>query len=525
MGERVGTTLPAGKMVPIAYTHLLREDALKHGRISVKLEMNETAEILMNAVYAVLNVYFVPFLAMERFNKSLDLFNRSYKGLALGEDDVVAFIETHSKAANAAVEPIYKYAGLHGKTGAAMNTIFAESYNQLWNLRATNRSPSIARRAVTLKTLAPAFWRHENFAHIVPDFDEGAMEGEVALSVANARLPVTGIAKFNDTFPSTAQANLRESDGSLKTYPKSAFVDGGTNDNTFYVRENADEPGFPDIFAELQDNGITVSLANIELAKKTQAFARIREQFTGHDDDYIIDMLMDGQSIPDQQLKQPMLIASAVNVFGATKRYSTDADALQASAVNGFTELQAAFRVPRTSTGGIIMAVLEITPEQMFERKKDWFMHQTSVANWPEYLRDELDPQKVVIVKNDWVDVDHDTPNGTFGYAPLNHEQVGTVYRLGGDFYRPAVDAEFDEDRQAFWAVEVENPVLSEDFYICTTMHQKPFLDTEKDPFRATIATEYVIEGNTVFGPPLVEMGGNYDAVMAKAPTARIEKD
>ena len=131
----------------------------------------------------------------------------------------------------------------------------------------------------------------------------------------------------------------------------------------------------------------------------------------------------------------------------------------------------------------------------------------------------------MVDVKNDYVDTDHDTPNGTFGFAPLNHEWNRVAYNVGGKFYRPAVDLVVDEDRQRIWAVETENPVLSADFYLCTNMHQKPFLDTVADPFEAVAVGDFVIEGNTVFGGVLVEAMNNYDAVMAKAPTDRVVKE
>ena len=97
-------------------------------------------------------------------------------------------------------------------------------------------------------------------------------------------------------------------------------------------------------------------------------------------------------------------------------------------------------------------------------------------------------------------------------------------YKVGGKFYRPAVNAPTDEDRQRIWAVETVNPVLSADFYLCTTIHQKPFLDTMKDPFEAVTTGDFMIEGNTVFGGVLVEEMNNYDEVLEKAPQARIVK-
>nr|QJB21437.1 MAG: major capsid protein [Microvirus sp.] len=552
-GLRALTSMPAGKVVPIAAVPLLREDAVRSGRMRLSFEMNETAEILMNAVYVDVKAYLVPFLAFERFQGSMDVLNRSYKGQPpLDGRPVIPFVETHAMGAHGS-KPIYKYLGLHAKPTTNVNTMIAEAYNLVWNYRAANRSPEITPRSRLDTSLAPAFWKHENFAHIVPDFDQAVIDGEVALNVVAAQLPLSGTAALTGSAPVTgigltgtaqtggARNNVRESTGSTANYTKGWLnFDGtlGTSEAEISIK-SLSGGDYPDIraqlagnggvnlsavFAEMQENGITVSLSNIDLARKTQAFARIREQFAELDDEWVIDMLMDGLSIPDQALKQPMLLAQATNVFGMSKRYSTDADALTASAVNGMTMAGLNIRVPRLATGGVIMVTAEITPEQLFERQKDPFFHLGSVGELPEYLRDTLDPEKVEVVTNDYVDVDHDTPAGTFGYAPLNHKWTGVNYKIGGKFHRPEVNAAFDEDRQRIWAVETENPVLSADFYLCTAIHQKPFLDTVADPFEAVAIADFDIEGNTVFGGVLVEAMNNYQAVMDKAPTDRIEK-
>ena len=239
---------------------------------------------------------------------------------------------------------------------------------------------------------------------------------------------------------------------------------------------------------------------------------------------FIIDMLMSGLTIPDQSLKQPLLLGQFTNVFGQRIRYSSDADAMDASATNGLTGGALNLRVPRLSTGGVVMLVAEITPEQLFERTQDTLLHTTSVDTLPEYLRDELDPEKVEVVRNDYIDTAHATPAGTFGYGPLNHKFHKRQYNVGGKFYRPSTDGTADEVRQRIWSVEVANPTLSADFYLCTTMNQKPFLDTVADPFEAVAIGDFAIEGNTVFGGVLVEAMNNYDAVMEKAPVDRIEK-
>lgn len=522
------TSLPAGKMVPIAAVPLLREDAVRSGRLRFTFEMMETAEILMNAVYVSVKAYLVPWSAFNRFD-SVDAVNRAYEGVAqYNGGPVQPFVQR--EVFNAATsDDIKVYLGLHAKTGDSVTTAYHEAYNEIWNFRAKNRSPDLALRALTDKSLAPAFWRHEQFKHIVPDFDQALIDGNVALNVVNGQLPIKGIGVNGLANAPTALAGVKESDGTTRNY---AFHRPIGTDASFKVEMTTGVVGtaIPKIFAELASNGITVSLANIEMAKKTQAFAELRTHYNEIEDAYLINMLMDGLTIPEQALRQPMLLGEQTTIFGMSKRYASDAANLTESVVNGATAIDMAIQTPRVPVGGVIMVVAEITPEQLFERQADPLYHYPVVAGanpdtggaFPHYLRDTLDPEKVEAVPNRYVDTAHATPNGTFGYAPLNFRWNVMQPRIGGKFYKPDPAAPFDEDRQRLWAVETINPTLGTDFYLCTNMNTSVFVVTNQDPFEVVSQGDFLIEGNTVFGPPLLEATNDYAAVLAKIDQTRI---
>lgn len=171
------------------------------------------------------------------------------------------------------------------------------------------------------------------------------------------------------------------------------------------------------------------------------------------------------------------------------------------------------------------MIVCEVTPEQLFERQADPLLLISDTEKLPEFLRDTLDPEKVEVVQNQIIDIDHDTPTGTFGYAPLNWQWNSSAPGIGGKFYRAHVDDPFDEDRNRIWAVETKNPTLSEDFYLCTNMNLKPFVDQVSDPFEVWMRGVASVSGNTVFGNLLIEASDDYDQIMAEAPMDRIDKD
>lgn len=521
------TSLPAGKMVPITAFPLLREDGM-NGALSVIVEMMETHEILMNPVNLRVMAYVVPWLAFPRFEGSRDQFDRSYMGEPKVDGGaVVPFVDNTALATDAGAVEIYKYLGLHAKSGTTINAAYRDAYNLIWNMRAKNRSLEIVQRLMSNTALAPAFWQHSRFAHVVPDFDQAVIDGEVALNVVESRLNVTGLGfkSGNTPAPSTTLGvGVRESTGVGANYTTPSAINVGSSDQVWMRLKDIGGSAWPDIAAELQADAITVSLSNIELAKKTQAFAKLRERFEGHDDEYIIDMLMSGLTIPDQNLKQPILIADQTVRFAQAKRYATDAANLAESAVSGVAQANLRLRIPRINTGGVVMVVAEAVPEQLFERQQDPYWVADTVDDFPEYVRDTLDPEKVDIVKNGDIDADHATPGATFGYAPMNWKWNAAGPRVGGKFYKSAGVPGSETVRQRLWAVENLNPVLSEDFYIVKSMHIKPFLDTASDPFECTAMGNCVIDGNTVFGGVLVESTTNYDKVADKAPTDRIVK-
>lgn len=520
------TSLPAGKVVPIYAGPVLREESMT-GAVTVRVEMMETKELLMNGVTLRLLAYFVPDLARPKFEGDRGQLDRSF----MGQPKVIggAVVPYYDKVAMGAhgSNQILKYLGKHGKPTDMVNTQYIEAYNLIDRMRATNRSPDLSQRALTLTTLAPAFWSHSRFEHVVPDFDQAVIDGEVALNVVSAKLPVTGLGIAPASGDGTAGPVAMRETVVTRNYARFGNASQATPGPGLSI-EMAQIAGTwrPQIFAEMQENGITVSLAKLKMAATVQSFAKVRESYQGYSDEYIIDMLMDGLTIPEQHFKQPILLDDVTVPFVQAKRYATDSGNLAESATSGMAQATVSMRIPRQSVGGTVMILAEALPVQLFERQRDPMLHIGDVDDLPQYLRDTLDPEKVDVVFNREIDTDHDTPNAHFGYAPMNWKWTSFGPNIGGKFYRPDVDAPVDEERKRLWAVETANPTLSEDFYRVSPagIHLKPFLDEAADPFELSAGGNIVATGNTVFGGMLVEATNNYDKVAEKAPTELIEK-
>lgn len=507
------TSCTPGRIVPLAYVPMLREDRLSRGDVRIRVDMSETVQTLMNAINVTAYAHYVPFLAFERFN-GLDQLNRSYMGEPETDGgSVVPFFETMPYDRNGL---IFRTMGLHAADGELVNSAVVEAYNVLVNFRRKARSSKLQLRTRLDTTLARAFWKNPAMAHIVPDYDAAMIDGLVPVTMPPVNLPVRGLW-------ATATS---DSSGYGGTFTATALLASGAEPAapTLPRRIMTDMQGIrPRVWAELAERQVTLSLANMEMAKQTQAFAELRRKYDGIDEEYLIDLLMAGVRVPDAALSQPLLLDRKSTIVGYSKRYATDGANLEQSVTTGETFLDLRMRTPAMNTGGIILITLEIVPEQLFERQEDHFLTAKTVDDLPSFTRDWLDPEKVSVVQNKHVDVNHATPTGTFGYAPLNHEWQRSLANIGGKFHRKLGDP-FVEDRQRIWAVEVANPKLTDDFYICPPIHQNVFADTMADPFEVVTLGACTIVGNTVFGKGLHEATGDYDALLDQIDSARVEQ-
>lgn len=523
------TSMPAGKVVPMAVIPLLREDDLR-GRFAMAFEMQETHEVLLNGVDIVVEAWVVPNLALQHKFRTMDDVNLSFTGGARPGDAPVPFFDTMVQPADPLTNQIHMRLGKHVTSGKRFNLAYVQAYNTLVNFARAEVSPAIPQREINDMTLAQALWPKNNFMHIVPDFDQAVQEGEVALNIAEQNLRIKGAidgryvpVSGNPKFLSGATKFGGNTNGSRQMLfdpnaPVGAVIDGMEG-------LRADLIG---AVAELENNGITISLQNIKLAQKTQVMANIRKKYNGLTEEMLIDLLMDGYTIPEQAQRQPILLSRASSRFGMSKRYSGDADALTESVVNGAAAIEFGFNCPRVASGGVVMIVAYIAPEQLFERQADPYLLAVSPDDLPHTLPDMLDPEQVTVVKNSYIDQDHDNPDDIYGYAPQHFEWNTSGPGIGGRFFRPEVDAGFDEDRNALWAVETQNPTLTKDAYLVPAdIHLKPFWTSTIDPFDCITLGEGTISGLTQFGPMLIEAlpKSDYDAIMERVDTSRIERE
>lgn len=520
----MNTSARAGKVYPAAFIPIMPEDQLLTSRASFVVRMEETEKMLANAVHIRAHAFFVSYAALDRFD-GLDSVAYAW-AQRVGAPDIVekyAYVPaTHDE--------FYHAFGEHVASGENVNSLYVEAYNQVVNYRRRQVSISLPERLVTDHTLARALWGETAIARIVPDFDAALIESEVALNLAGGQATMTGTGQVTGLYTEAATSVGKTAinpDGTVGTNVTA-------NHSPLFVRRvstsgnSALSPNvavtFDNVVAELAATGITTSLANIELAKKTQAFATIRQQYAGNEDD-LIDLLMRGIRFPNNAFREPIHIGTGKATFGLAQRYATDAANLDQYVANGLARVDIPLRFPQQPTGGVVVITYEIVPEPVFDRQADLFLRDT-FDDLPNALRDHLDTQPVEIVPNRFVDALHTSPDGTFGYAPLNYEWARRRVAVGGRFLRTLASSPSDEDQQHIWSVRTVDPVLNEDAFLCPAdLSHNVFRDTLLDPFLVQAVHNATIEGITQFGPSLYESKGDYDAVAAVVPSATIDPD
>lgn len=521
------TSMKAGVIVPIAFFPMLREDRAR-GSILVQMKSEETLHVIVNPVRVRVEAYMIPKTALARFAGSVEVLNRAYMdepapaGMGTTPKWYLKDANTNGKANTG--YPLFDALGIHYNDQAVLyNADLCESYNLLVNWMRRQVSQSLPPLALDNPNFAPAFWDAVKFAHIKPSFDAEQMDAAVPVGI-DGRVPVRGISASETVKPS---GNMQNRDG--KMVPISANARTAVVDRTDYNFNNAPGGGDTGPYVDLSVAYSTISLANIASARQTQAFAALKDRYKNIPDEYLVDLLMRGISIPDAQLREPMLLGRGEAVIGQTERFATDADNLDVSVSNGVAQLAMTINTPQVNTGGMILVVASVVPEQLFERVRDralqFVVGSKEDALTPDYLADYLDPQKVEVVGNQYMDVLRPDPQGIFGYAPLNYSWQRDFSRVGGKYKRPVPDA-FVEDRQRIWSVETDSPTISDDWFICPSpFPHTVFADTTADPYEVIVVGNVEMVGNTVFGPGFDEDRNSYDEVLADVDMERLSGD
>lgn len=511
----------AGRQTPLDYIPVLAGDSAS-GRFRATFDLAEMPKPLMNAVFANVQAWFIPKSAMPNFS-GYDEFISSKHGKqikALGETTRDApdyhWIVNIGPQTTFGSSYLAKTMGFHhpALTG---NADFIDAYNLLWNFRAAAHSSKITKRPYSQQglalatTYAPAFWPTGPQSHMVPDYEQALVVGALDLDVQAGYMPITGLGIPN-TATTGASVTVKESNGASVTYnnPYESVQ------NDIAVR-SLTANGLPNVFAQMAGETVATTLASIDKARQTQAFAKLRAAMAGNDwsgfdtDEAILAELMQGLSVPQHLYQRPWLLDQKRVPFGMIERHATDAANLDDSVTKGTASVELSINLPQQETGGLIMIIAEVLPERLFERQGDPFIMITDPSQYPNALRDVQNPEPVDLVPNWRIDAAHTTPEGLYGYEPLNAKWDRKFTRLGGKFLQADPNVPFTEARAGIWNPEYVDPVFSNDHWLAPyEFPHDVFSDTLGDAFEVSFSHNVALRGLTQIGDVLAEDNSEY---------------
>lgn len=532
----------AGVVVPAGFIPVLAGDSAS-GRVGLDVELAEMPKPLLNAVSANFQAWFVPKSAHPRFS-GRDELNHARTGeniKALGAADRAPpafFSGVPAGSANwiaARDSALFKTLGLHLAWDAHINTELIDAFNLVYNFRLASHSSRLPRRQYALEsfanatTLPPAFWPSSRLSRVVPDYERALIVGSLDLDVVAGRMPISGIGVAGSWAPQAGGIAVRETDSDTNyttTAMGGASAAGssvsGSAGNGLFVKLLGSTAAtvVPNVYAEMSGQSVGVTLADIDKARTTQAFAKLRTAYAGNDstgfdnDDTIVALLMQGLVVPPDQFKRPWLLDSKRVPVGFAQRFATDAANLDASVSRGRASAVLSLNVPRTEVDGIIIITVEVLPERIDERMSDEFMHCVNVDELPNALRDVQRTEPVDIVLNRRVDAKHANPSQGYGFEPMNDKWNRSFTRLGGDFYMAAPGGGWTENRSNIWQTEIVNPTLTGTHYLAPSpFPHDVFADQNASAFELVCRHQVVLQGLTQIGDVLAENNDDYEAV------------
>lgn len=518
----------AGVVNPALIVPMLKEDA-GSGTVAIDINLAPMPKPLLNPVFANVQAWFVPRSAHPRF-AGTDEFLNAYTSTtirALGSADRAPPPFCNASSSSSLVtSDVLKILGIHVPTGKQIDADWFDALTLIYNFRLSAHSSKlplakyVAESAAEAASLKPAFWPSSTRTKdMVPDYERALLLGQLDLDVAAGKLPIRGM-----IMSAVSDAAHTDASGWRQTQIGSGgSVSDGTVGPVSLSRLLGVEQGdaLPRVWADMQGEMVTVSLSDIDKARTTQAFAKMRTAMAGNDstgfinDQMILAYLMQGISVPPEYYRRPWLLGSRRVAFGFAERHATDGASLDMSETTGRTRVQLPISVPQQNVGGWIIVTLEVLPERIDERMSDEALLTITAEGFPNALVDIQRNEPVDSVLNRRIDAAHTSPDGLYGYEPMNAKWNRSFTRLGGIFYQPDPTTPTTESRAGIWQAGIIDPNYTEDHWLAPVpFPHDVFADTQAPAFEFVVRHNVNIVGNTQFGDVLAENNDDYEAVV-----------
>lgn len=288
-----------GQLIPIGLIEVLPGDSFQHAT-SLLLRTQPLNTPVMHPVHVRVHHWFVPHRLV---------WNDWETFITGGTNAQVASPPTFPTIVfnNAALGTLADYLGI--PTGVAQNVsvnalpfrgyslIFNEWYRDEDLVTALTIDKTDGVDSTTNTTLQNTAWEKDYFTTARPWAQKGP---EVTLPLG-LEAPVKGIGKLNQTYADDGQSVYESKASGTTVYTSGAGFDTGSANQTWIGREDPDNAGFPDIYADLS-TATAATINDIRLAMALQRFQEARARYGSRYTEYLRSL---GVRSSDARLQRP----------------------------------------------------------------------------------------------------------------------------------------------------------------------------------------------------------------------------
>jgi len=488
----VGGRFKGGKLAPVAAT-VIRESESAVLNQKITYELDAVAGRMITEISADVIAVFVPALAIDALKNPLDDYpgnaevfrqkllsgNPVFNLEAEGEITKRCGINPRSIGGTKQVNECIRLAH-----NAAVNHLRQRKYVKATKLDANNTAMTPALVAQTVLDRLNAVLDPEDRVNGAVDF--------------SASIPVTGVGV--GTFTPSALSNSKMTGESAPKNITGEYYGGDSPNGQFiHIEEDANNPGYPGIFAELTTGSIT--LADFYQAEKMDRLTRAMRQMVDQYPEYgeeLVQRFAAGLNVEVEN--QPFVLYEKTNIFGRSMRSGMDGAGLDTMQTDMMTQHEFTVPVPATEFGGVVITFASVRPDEALASQP----HPIASDVWAarNYVADEMaiDPVPVTVrdLYSDCASGDEATITC---YIGNNHLQK-TYIHYGFNRHLDPLDV---EDKTALWQLEVPMSVTPDSVIYPETLSHYPFNDQTAEICTYTAETIATVATPVIFGPAPVE--------------------
>lgn len=424
------TTLNQGLLTPVFLEEVLPGDSFRHAT-SALIRVSPLVNPVMHPVHAHIHHWFVPSRILwenwEKFITGRDpnlVVPTVVCNMTTATDEQKRLIQALGVGADTATVT------LNALPFRAYNLIFNEFYRDqdlsgTLNVPVTDGPDPLSNYQVRY-----CCWEKDYFTTARPTPQQGS--GEVMNISLQGNVPVRGIGKVNQNFP-TAGAAVFESTGGA-TYPFSAGpVDATGADNQFRIQGTA-ASGFPNIWADLSQAILGSATLSIDEWRKSMAYQKMKEHRNRYGSRYTDMLAYLGITSSDARLQRPEYLGGGKQTISFSEVLST-AETTGAvvgdMAGHGIAALGSRPYKRFFEEHGYVISLLYVRPISLYmNRIPRTFLRR----DYEQYWQRELEMMGDQIIQNNEIYGDSGTPTATFGYIPKYDDYRHGESVVAGEF-------------------------------------------------------------------------------------------